>query len=120
MRCVDVLSNVPVIKEEMEEDDYEDLRHLQTALSFLSTSVGREALVTTLSKGKFIVPFLKCVKSEGGEMSALEKTARKGYAVEVLDFVVRASDSVDFIEKVIVNILNFFVIIIINFIFRDA
>jgi len=111
MKCVDVLSS-PFFKTDLEEERDEDIRSLQTVVSFLSSSIGRDALTNTLSKGDFILPFLKCIKSPDADgrfsiLTRLEKSARKGYAVEVLDFVIRTCESMEFLEKVRLGLIRF-------------
>lgn len=109
MQCVDTLStssNSGVFTESR------DLQHLQTAVSFLTTSVGRDAIIKTLSQGNFILPLLNSVwppesESEPDEDQqqqqqrlSSELEVRRGYAIEIVDFFLRSNDSVEFLRKV--------------------
>jgi hypothetical protein len=105
MQCIDNLLN------RSNATENEDFQHLQTAVSFLSTSVGREALLKTLSQGNFIHPLLNCVWPDNNKssdpveeqnlrLSNLSCTVRRGYAVEILDFFIRGCDCVEFLKKV--------------------
>jgi hypothetical protein len=104
MRCVDLLSR-KILTTSSEEEKDQDVQALQTIFTFLSTSVGQDALTATLSQGNFIVPFMKSIQPSSndphfGTLTQLEITARRGYAVEILEHVVRSCGSVHFLETV--------------------
>lgn len=106
MQCVDVLSKSNTNGHSASPEDAADLQHLQTTMSFLNTSVGREAILTTFAQGNFILPLLDCAwpessKDQISNITELENTVRHGYAIEILDFFLRNSDSVEFLKRVI-------------------
>lgn len=80
----------------------DNVGRLLTVTSFLNNTVGQKALLRTLSVGDYIVPFIKCVDlaSYSRHFSDDGKATLRGYCLDILDFVVRQSDSSEFFEKV--------------------
>ncbi|CAG7819337.1 unnamed protein product [Allacma fusca] len=101
MRCLDVITEASKIG--ALEDD-EDVRSLQLLYSLMSSPVGRKALVDVLSLGSNITYLLKCIapsESEPGylHMNRNERSARKGYAVDILIAIIRYSESYNFLQQ---------------------
>ena len=71
----------------------------------MMTAVGRKALVDVLSLGNNLSYITKCIAPTEAEIGFLhmnrnERSARKGYAMDVLHSVVKHSDSFSFLHQV--------------------
>jgi hypothetical protein len=79
--------------------------------------MGRKAVAKTFAIGNLIVPIAQCIKDADVEalrdtdkLSALERTAMNGYAVDLLCFIVKTTDSFPFFRRVRL-LLTLFVLI---------